>query len=239
MIANALAIEARTERGRTIVSRIRTSGLLRTSRPFREGAAARIVVAHLGPGMVRGDAFAVGGTVAAGAHLIVAGQMATRVLSGPERVTNAATWSIERDATLELIAEPTLVSRGAAYDARLELALAPGARAVVVELIRRDRGAALSIATIARRGARHALVDVIRLDADEVGVEVFGTLAVFGNVDIAALDREADADADGGVRIGIGVLRDGDVLARVTGARVFDVQSALERLRAVALRSTP
>jgi hypothetical protein len=233
MIANALAIEARTEQGRTIVSRIRTSGLLRTSRPFREGAAARIVVAHLGPGMVRGDAFAIGGRVAPGAHLIVAGQMATRVLSGPERVTNEATWTLERDATLELIAEPTLVSSGAAYDARLELALAPGARAVVVELIRRDRGSALSIATIARRGARHALIDVLRFDADEGGDEVFGTLAIFGNADVDALDREADACH--GVRIGIGVLRDGDVLARVTGARVFDVHSALERLRTIAL----
>jgi hypothetical protein len=236
VIANALAIEARSEQGRTIVSRIRTSGLLRTSRPFREGAAARIVVAHLGPGMVRGDAFAVGGSVAPGAHLIVAGQMATRVLSGPERVTNAATWTVARDATLELIAEPTLVSAGAAYDARLELALAPGARAVVVELVRRDHGAALSIATIARRGARHALVDVVRLDADVGGDEIFGTLAVFGSVDVAALDSEADTCL--GVRIGIGVLRDGDVLARVTGARVFDVRSALERLRAVAVCSS-
>ena len=188
-------------------------------------------MAHLGPGMVRGDAFAVGGSVAPGAHLIVAGQMATRILSGPERVTNAATWTVDRDATLELIAEPTLVSSGAAYDARLEVDLAPGARALVVEVVRRDRGAALSIATIARRGARHALVDVVRFDADDARDEIFGTLAVFGNVNVAALDREADACQD--VRIGIGVLRDGDVLARVTGTRVFDVRSALERLRTV------
>lgn len=232
MSANALAIEARSERGRTIVSRIHASGLLRTSRPFSEGTAARVVVAHLGPGMVRGDAFAVGGRVAAGAHLIVAGQMATRVLSGPERVTSAATWTVERDATLELVAEPTLVSGGAAYEARLELALAPGACALVAELIRRDRGAALSVATIARRGTRQALVDVVRFGADDDGDDAFGTLAVFGNVDLAALDREADACAE--VRIGIGVLRDGDVLARVTGARVFDVHRALGRLRAVA-----
>ena len=108
MSANTLHLEAHHRDGATVVGTIRGTGLLRASRPFAEGAATRIVVGHLGPGMVRGDAFATSGRVAAGAHLIVAGQMAMRILSGPNPVTSTANWTVERGARLQLLAEPTL-----------------------------------------------------------------------------------------------------------------------------------
>ena len=235
MSANTLHLEAHGRDGATVVGTIRGSGLLRASRAFPEGAAARIVVGHLGPGMVRGDAFATSGRVATGAHLIVAGQMATRVLSGPDPVTSSANWVVEHDARLELIAEPTLVAAGASYDARMEIALAPGARAVVTELVRREPGAALRIATIVHRGDRAALIDVLRFDAGDPDDAAVGTLVLFGAVDLDALDRAADRCSN--VRIGIGVLRDGDVLARVINASAWAVREALDTLRSASLWS--
>jgi urease accessory protein UreH len=235
MSANSLRLEAHGRDGTTVVGTIRGTGLLRASRPFAEGAAARVIVGHLGPGMVRGDAFATSGRVATGAHLIVAGQMAMRILSGPDPATSSANWIVERDACLELIAEPTLIAAGASYDARLEIALEPGARAAVTELVRRESGAALRIATIVHRGERAALVDVLHIDAGDPDDAAIGTLALFGPCDLDAIDRAADRCS--GVRIGIGRLRDGDTLARIVGAGTWAVREALYALRAaVTLR---
>jgi urease accessory protein UreH len=233
MSGGTLRLEAHGRDGATVVGTIRGTGLLRASRPFAEGAAARIVVGHLGPGMVRGDAFATSGRVATGAHLMVAGQMATRILSGPDPVTNAASWVVEHDARLELIAEPTLVAAGASYDARLTITLEPGARAIVTELVRREPGAALRIATVVHRGDRAALIDVLRFDADDPEAGAIGTLALFGPANLDALDRAADRCDS--VRIGIGRLRDGDILVRVAGSSTWTVREALDALRVAAL----
>ncbi|MDB5095309.1 MAG: Urease accessory protein UreD [Candidatus Eremiobacteraeota bacterium] len=233
MIANSLAIEAHERDGRTILTRMRADGLWRTSRPFRDGEAARVVVSQLGPGMVRGDAFAVSGRVTRGAHLIVGAQMATRVLSGPEAATSVAEWTLEAGSFLELLAEPTLVADGAAYAARLTLRLEPGARAHVVELVRRERGAALRVVTVATRAGRLALVDALRFDAGDDDDAAIGTLVILGAVDVAAVDRAADRCA--GVRAGIGVTRDGDVLVRVIGPEVWPVQAALAAIRTAAV----
>ena len=56
--------------------------------------------------------FATSGRGAPGAHLIVAGQMATRVLSGPDPAINAASWVVVRAARLDVIAEPDARRRG-------------------------------------------------------------------------------------------------------------------------------
>jgi urease accessory protein UreH len=232
MTANTLCLEAHGRDGTTVVGTIRGTGLLRASRPFAEGAAARVVVGHLGPGMVRGDAFAIDGRVARGGHLVVAGQMATRVLSGPDPVTSAASWIVESGARLELIAEPTLVAASASYDATLNISLEPGATAVVSELVQRERGAALRVTTIVRRGERFALIDVLRFEANDPEDAAIGTLLLFGPLELDALDRAADRCA--GVRIGIGRLRDGDVLARMSGPSTWQVREALSALRLAA-----
>ena len=233
MMANALQLHAHGRDGRTVVGRIRAEGLCRASRPFREGSATRVVISQLGPGLVRGDAFTSGGRIEAGAHLIVAGQMATRVLSGPDTVTTAAVWDVAAGATLELHAEPTLVCAGAAYASRTELRLEPGACAVAVELVHREYGATLAIATVVRRGERLALHDALHFGPDDADAGAIGMLAVFGaHAGLAALDMAADRHA--AVRIGVGTLRDGDLLARVVGERVWDVRAALDALRAAA-----
>ena len=231
-IANTVWLEAHARDGRTVVERMRTSGLCRASRVFREGAAARVVVSQLGPGMVRGDVFAAGGTVASGAHLIVAGQMATRVLSGPRPVAATTRWTVEPDAALELRAEPTLVCAGAAYATRTELVLRPGARAAAIEVLHREPGAACTAVLLARRGDRLVCADALRFAADDDQATAVGTLAIFGAARPAALDGVAGSHPN--LRIGIGTLRDGDVLARVIGPSVWDVHAALLALREAA-----
>jgi len=230
--ANRLLLEARAAGGRTLVSRIRADGLLRASRPFREGTASRVVVAHLGPGMIRGDAFAIGGEVAPGAHLVVAGQMATRVLSGPEPATHDARWHVHAGARLELRPEPVLVSGGAAYVGTTTLVLEDGASATVSEIVLRERGAAVRTTIVVRRATRLALVDALAIDAEAPAAPAVGTLLFLADVDVGALDACADAMPD--VRVGIGTFREGDVLLRVTGAGVREIDAALRVLRAMA-----
>lgn len=179
MIANRLRLEAQARGGCTIVSRIRGEGLLRASRPFHEGAASRVVVAHLGPGMIRGDAFATGGSVAPGAHLIVAGQMATRVLSGPEPAVHDAVWHVGREGTLDLQPEPVLVGAGTAYLGTTELHLAPGARVRVREIVLCERGASVRTTLTGRRDRRLAFVDALTLEGD-ADAHAIGTLLFAG-----------------------------------------------------------
>jgi hypothetical protein len=236
VIANRLRLEAQARGGCTIVSRIRGEGLLRASRPFHEGAASRVVVAHLGPGMIRGDAFATGGSVAPGAHLIVAGQMATRVLSGPEPAVHDAVWHVGREGTLDLQPEPVLVGAGTAYLGTTELHLAPGARVRVREIVLCERGASVRTTLTGRRDRRLAFVDALTLEGD-ADAHAIGTLLFAGSVDLAALDARADALR--GVRAGIGVLRDGDVLVRVAGTGVREVAAALDALQDVPWAAVP
>ena len=90
------------------------------------------------------------------------------------------------------------------------------------------------------RGERCALADVLALGTDDAEDAAIGTLAVFHAIggdapclnalDVDALDRQADHHDD--VRIGIGRLRDGDVLVRITGPSTWAVRKALDALRA-------
>jgi urease accessory protein UreH len=231
--ANRLRLDAQARGGHTVLTRIRADGLLRTSRPFRDGAAARIVVAHLGPGMIRGDAFATSGHLDEGANLVVAGQMATRILSGPQPARHDALWEVGAGALLELAPEPVLVGAGTSYVGTTTLRLAAGARAIVVELLARERGAALRTTTRVYRDEHVAFIDALAIDDDDDSAGAFGTLFVIGTPNVAALD--ACADAVRGVRAGVGILADGSALVRVVGPGVREVDAALASLRRCCL----
>jgi len=230
MSANTLLVQAEQRDGGTVVSRMRADGLWRTSRPFHEGSAARIVLAQLGPGMIRGDRFASSGTVGPGAHLIVAGQMATRILPGQQPVTTSATWSVEAGGMLELLAEPTMICEGAAYDMRLTLALAGDARAILSEIVVCAESATARIETTVTRDGHTVVVDVLKLSdgTRDKAANVVGTLTVLGPADLAALDSAADECPN--ARIGIGTFQAGDTLVRIAGTHVQPVREALARL---------
>ena len=86
-----------------------------------------------------------------------------------------------------------------------------------------------AVAVISSYGRRLALADVMRFAASEEETDAIGTLIVLGEVDADVVDHAADRCR--GVRIGIGVLRDGHVLARVMGESVWSVRTALYQLR--------
>jgi urease accessory protein UreH len=232
VIANTLHLAAERRNGSTVLSKLQTNGLWRSSRPFREGIATRIVVSQLGPGMIRGDEFRSGGEVGPDAHLIVTGQMATRILPGSAPVTTHATWSVAAGGMLELLNEPTIVTAGAALDAHLSLHLEGNARAVISDIVARSATATVRTTMKVERGCRIALIDVLQLDDDlEGGDIVIGTLIVLGGrLDLAALDRIADGCES--VRIGVGTFESGDTLARVVASHITPVREALTRLHA-------
>jgi len=234
VIPNTLLLAAERRNGATVLTRMRAEGLWRTSRPFREGQAARIVLAQLGPGMIRGDRFAGSGTVGANAHLIVAGQMATRILPGPQAVTTSASWSVEPGGMLDLHAEPTIICDGASYQAQLAIALESDARAIVSEIVACAPSANARFATTVTRDGHPALVDVLKLDpeARATDARAIGTLLILGPTNQRALDEAADTCPN--VRIGIGTYHQGDTIARITGTHVEPIREAITLLRAAA-----
>jgi urease accessory protein UreH len=234
VIANTLLLAAERRNGATVLTRMRAEGLWRTSRPFREGEAARIVLAQLGPGMIRGDCFAGSGTVGPGAQLIVAGQMATRILPGREPVTTSATWSVEEGGMLDLYAEPTMICDGAIYEARLTIALTGDARAIVSEIVACAPSASARFATNVTRDGNAALIDVLKLDPEARApiADVIGTLLILGPADHKTLDQVAEDCPN--VRVGIGTFHQGDSIARIVGTQVEPVREAIARLRAAS-----
>ena len=232
MISNTLHLAAERRNGSTVLARVHAQGLWRSSRPFREGIATHVVVSQLGPGMIRGDRFNTTGAVGQNAHLIVTGQMATRILPGRVPVATHAAWTVADGGTLELLNEPTIVTAGATLAAHLPLELEGDARAVISDIVSRTAGSTVRTAMKVERNDHIALIDVLQLDGvlDDADT-VIGTLTILGGrTDLAALDRIADACKD--VRIGIGTFESGDTLARVAAAHVAPVREALTRLHA-------
>lgn len=229
MIANTLHLAAERHAHGTILARAYAGGLWRTSRAFREGSATRVVTAQLGPGMIRGDHFTTHGTVGPGAHLIVAGQMATRILPGDAPVTTTACWTVAPGGTLELRNEPTIVTAGAALDARLSIELEGSAHAVITDIVSLAAGATVRTAMKVERDGHVVLVDVLQLDEAAANEDrVIGTLTILRPVNVADLDQAADACPN--VRIGIGTYHQGDTLVRIAGTAVMPVREALTRL---------
>jgi urease accessory protein UreH len=156
--------------------------------------------------------------------------MATRIFPGDAAVTTTARWTVAVGGTLELRNEPTIVTAGAALDARLTIALEGDAKAVISDIVSRAADSAVRTAMTVERAGRIVLIDVLQLDDASAGDDaVIGTLTILAPVDVAALDRTADLCGD--VRIGIGTFRDGDTLVRIAGDAVMPVREALTRLQ--------
>jgi urease accessory protein UreH len=227
-VANDLHLAAEFRDERTVLSRVRADGLWRTSRPFREGNATRIVLSHLGPGMIQGDSFHSTGTVSSNAHLIVREQMATRILPGRNPVSASARWTVEPGGRLDLFLEPVLVTSGASYHGKLLITAGADSVVFISELIACESDAsALSSMTIERDG-RVEVIDNLRLQGPG---ESTGTLVIVGHGASEAMNL-ALANYQH-VRIGVGKLRGGALLARIAGP-ISAVQVALETLRTAA-----
>lgn len=233
--AGSLTIAARRRDARTILERLRYDGVLRCSRAFREGDAARVVLSQLGPGTVHGDRITTAGIVEHGAHLIVTGQSATRVLGGERRAESHATWSLRSGAFLELIGEPLVASADARYEASARFELDADAIVVISELACAPDSADVRLRTSVYRAGTELYYDCI--DAAAVAPDTVGTLAIVGldRTQIATVLSLLDGAADGirHARIGIGEMPHG-VVARILANDIWSVRTILAGLCAAA-----
>jgi urease accessory protein UreH len=231
MNAGTLQIGARHDGTRTVVDRLRYDGLARCSRPFARDGAALVVLAQLGPGVIRGDAVATSGRVDPGAHLIITQQTATRILGGAQTARSRADWSVAQGATLELIGEPIVAADDANYEATTTIDLASEARVLVAEIAHVPGNAKVRLRTVVTRAGREIVYDAV--DAQAAAPQAVGTLVFAGLTEEAATGAlvalDAAADTIDGVRVGVGLLSDG-VFARVTGEGSWIVRAALETL---------
>lgn len=202
---------------------MRYDGVARCSRTFWRDGAALVMVSNLGPGIVRGDAMEITGTVGADAHLIVTEQAATRVLGGaaPSRIDTR--WSVASGATLELRPEPIIAQLGG--DAMISTTVdgAPDSTVLVRDLASVAGNTRLRLRTLVRIAGRDAFYDSIEVGAD--APPAIGTVALLGrSADVRSLDAIAASSA---LRIGVGVLSAG-IFVRVLGPAVWPVREALD-----------
>jgi urease accessory protein UreH len=208
---------------------IRCEGLSRSSRAFAAPAGAiRVMLATLGPGVLGGDRFTLAGSVAEGASLVAAGQMATPVFAGSHPSRTEGAWQIAAGATLFVAAEPLLLEAGSTHVAAATFALTGTARAIVIDTFGLRGSATLAMRTEATLDGALVYRDAFDLTGEVAGA--FGTVTLIA-ADVPA--REAFAArahalaaalADT-VRIGSGETAAATVV-RIAGARVWDVRAA-------------
>ncbi len=111
-----IALTCAQRDGRSYLSHIRYDGLSRVSRPQRAGGAAHLMLAHLGPGVIGGDRYALDVEVQAGASLLLTGQMATPVYARTAASSLDAAWQVETGASLIMCGEPVMLDAGARHE---------------------------------------------------------------------------------------------------------------------------
>jgi urease accessory protein len=139
--------------GRTDLTHLRCQPPLQSLRALRRGAAAELVVATLGPGLMGGDRVHLSVRAEAGADARVGSTAANRVLParGGLGVQAEIRLDLAAGARLAYLPQATILQAGAAYRQRVAVALAPGALALVGELLvpgRLARGEAFAFAEL-------------------------------------------------------------------------------------------
>jgi len=235
--SGTLHIAASRRGERTVVDTLRYDGLIRCSRPFAEpGGAARLVVAQLGPGFVRGDRFAVAGELGCGAALHLESQSATRALGEGGASHVETRWRIGDGASLVNTAEPTVAYTGASHRARATVTLARGASLAWLDAVA-PYGRFERFETSLRVffGERLALHDALRLTPDRLGAGVVSACFIRAGMSAtrsAALVAAADAAgsrlaASGDIALGIGTPAVGGVIVRARGPRIREIRADL------------
>jgi urease accessory protein UreH len=235
--SGTLRIAASRRGERTVVDTLRYDGLIRCSRPFADpDGSARLVVAHLGPGFVRGDRFAVSGELGCGATLHLESQSATRALGEGDASHIETRWQIGDGATLVSAAEPTVAYAGASHHARATVTLARGASLAWLDaVVPYGRFERFETSLRVFFGERLALHDALRLTPQRLGAGVVSACFVREGMSAprsAALVAAADAAGsrlagDGDIAIGIGTPAVGGVIVRARGPRVREIRAAL------------
>ncbi len=208
---------------------------MRCSRARAEEAAAVVVTSVLGPGVVHGDRLATHVAVAAGAHLVVTAQAATRVHGGSRRSEIAFAATVANDAWLDVVGAPTIVLAAARLRQTTRYELASGARLIASDVVATNADADVRVTTIVACDGVERSYDA--LDVARAAPGVVGTLVFFGIApeELAEAVAIADGtDAFAGCRIGVGVYPDG-LFVRAQAPAAWPVLRTLDAVR-VALK---
>jgi len=220
--------------GRSYLSRIRYDGLSRVSRPQRAGNAARIVLAHLGPGVIGGDRYALDVHVAEHASLVVAGQMATPVYARSAASSLDATWHVASGASLVVCGEPVMLDAGAQHEIRTTLDVDGAGCAILADIITVAPAALARVRTVARIDGRVVARDACDLHAFSgatATIVIVCTDEARRAAIVAALEPLVAASRD--VRGGLGAT-DGAVIVRAVRESVWALQRYVDALVAAA-----
>jgi len=226
-MTGSIALACAQRGGRSYLERIRYDGLWRVSRPQRDGDDVRVVAAHLGPGIIGGDRYASDVRVAAGARLVVTGQMATPVYARDGASATDARWDVAPGGSLVVRGEPLMLDARARHDVHTTIDVAGDGCAIVTDIVTVAPGALARFRTAARIDGRLVARDACDLRA---GAGAITTLLVVcasaeRRAAFAALLEPIVAAAD--VRGGLGAT-DGAVIVRATSARVWPAQRLIE-----------
>jgi urease accessory protein len=179
---------------RTVVGRSYATSPLRILTPRNHGHAAWAYTSTLGGGLVDGDRVRLDVGVGEGAAAVLATQGETRVYRSPRGCRSELFVEVEKDALLAVLPDPTVCFAGARYHQRTEIALAPGAALVCVDVFlsgRSARGERWAFERYAseltlRLGDRVILAEKVLLDPEHGPIaERFGRFEVFATVLIA------------------------------------------------------
>lgn len=198
----------------------------------------------LGPGFLRGDRFQTRGLVAAGAHLCVRAQAASRAFGGGDASASDAHWRVERDGFLQVIAEPLVAFDDAFHVGVTNVSLAAGARYLSLDVVTRANAAAhIALRTRIEDDTRLLAHDACELKGVlDAPLSCAGTLlfcagdateATYGG--LAEICDAVVPDPD--VRVGVGVPAYGGIFVRVIGGQPWRVRQTLFRCRTAILHA--
>ena len=220
-----IALACALRGGRSCITHVRYDGLSRVSRPRRGDDAAHAVVAHLGPGIIGGDAYATDVDVETSASLLVTGQMATPVYAraGAPSSVHAA-WRVAAGAALAVCAEPLMLGAAAQHHAFTSIDVAGGAEAIFADIVTVAAGARARMRTTARIDGRLVARDACDLRARDGAVATVLMIcgderhrAVMTRTLRTGLARAVDVHGGSGATAGA-------LLVRATSARVWPLQ---------------
>ena len=240
--AGAIDLVCERRGGRTVVARAHNAGLARTSRlPSARDGAAHVMLATLGPGVLRGDRFVTTGRLGPDAALLVTAQMATPIFPGAAARLETR-WDVATGATLCAIGAPIVPLPGCSVELVLALDVAGSGLAIAAETLVVARDAMLRGRTLGALDGSVVLRDVVELRASATRAPAIGSVYAIAADDALRTRLTAEAwefvDAAGDVRGGVGGVA-GAVVVRFAGG-AFAVEQATavvaERWRAIRLR---
>jgi urease accessory protein len=126
---------------RTVIDAALTSSPLRLLTPRNHGRAAWAYTSTLGGGLVDGDEIRLRVDVGPDAFALLASQGHNRVYRSGAGSASELVANVERGAFFALVPDPTVCFAGARYRQRTELRLAPGASAIIVDVLTAGREA--------------------------------------------------------------------------------------------------